>query len=194
MADISDIQTQLTRIIAAAIYPAGTSGASAAGVKVKVYPGWPLPAQLDKDITAGMVNVSIWARGDGANTTRFPSSFQESAGGLLREVRRQTDTLQVSIWAPTPDARVAVAKVVDAALAGIRFLTMDDGSSARLAYKTTISIDHSENALIYRRDFLYMTEYATVIASVATPIAVSTATTTVVPTVITSAGVTVAIP
>lgn len=248
MADISDIQDSIATRIAAALYPNGTEAPSAIGAAAIVYPGWPQPAQLDKDIAAGRVNVSIWARGDGANTTRYQSTWQETGapmatltltatsentvtiggtvavhqvvaingqpyavqdddtlagiaaalaallpgatsdgaelscptgirhaaiaanGTVSREVRRQTDTIQLSIWAPTPALRAATGRVLDNALADARFLTMPDGSSARVNYMNTRNSDESANALIYRRDVLYRVEYATTVSAVATQV------------------------
>lgn len=246
MADISDVQAKLAEVIAAALYPAGTS---VVGPDVSVFPGWPLPAQLEKDIAAGRVQVSIWAKGLGQNETRYREEWQEllapvqtltltqldlhtaevggtvttpqvvvlngqayavqpsdtldsiaagvaalvpgatasgavitvpagvtqvcisATGTVAKEVRRQTDTLQVSVWAPTPDLRSAVAKVIDQATADLRFLEMPDHTSARLIYVNTQSFDRSEASLIYRRDLNFKTEYATVVTAVATQIA-----------------------
>jgi hypothetical protein len=248
MADISDVQDQLAAICGAALYPNGTSSPSAIGVDALIYPGWPQPSQLDKDMVAGRVHVSIWARGDGTNTTRYPSVWQEtvapvqtltlvadantvtiggtvstpqvvvvngmayavqandtlssiaaalathlpgasSAGPVLtvptgvrqsavaatgtiaRETRRQTDTVQLSVWAPTPALRSAAAKALDAVFADLRFIEMPDHSSCRLKYIRSLSSDLRENALIYRRDLFYQVEFATTVTAVATQVA-----------------------
>jgi len=249
MADISDVQAAFASRIAAALYPNGIAHPSIVGAPVVVYPGWPQPAQLDKDIAAKKVNVSIWARGDGSNTTRFPSrTWQEasapvatltlqttestvtlggtvsapqvvavngqayavtatdtlesimsaladmmpgssSAGAVLtcpegvrhaaiaadgtvaRIVRTQTDTIQLIVWAPTPDLRSKVASAIDSALAEEGSLLMPDHSCARVMYQSTRSTDESANALIYRRDILFRVEYDTTVSAVATQIA-----------------------
>jgi len=251
MADVSDIQASFASKIAAELYPLGTNHPSTIGAPVLVYPGWPQPAHLDKDLAAGKVHISIWARGDGTNTTRFPKDWQQtgapaatltltaaentvtvggtvstpqvavvngqayavqdadtlesiaaalaalvpgasSAGPVVtvptgirqaavaanavvtRELRRQTDTLQLVMWAPTPELRVAAARAVDQALAEVRFLEMPDHSSARVIYRNSISSDQSGNAFIYRRDQFYSVEYATTKSSFATQITTPT--------------------
>ncbi len=60
MADISDVLTAAAQTIAAAIYPSGTSSPSATGAATRIYPGWPAPQQLDTDLAAGTVNVSVY--------------------------------------------------------------------------------------------------------------------------------------
>ncbi len=247
MADISEVQDAFAAICGAALYPNGTNAPSVLGADAVIYPGWPQPAQLDQDMAAGVVHVSIWARGDGTNTTRYPEAWQEtapavptltlavadntvtiggtvtapqvvavngqacavkasdtlasiaaalaalvpsasSAGAVLtvptgirqaavaanatisREVRRQTDSIQLSIWAPTPALRSATAKALDAALADVRFLEMPDNSSARIVYTRSLSTDLRENAHIYRRDLFYQAEFATTVSAFATQI------------------------
>lgn len=80
MADLSDVSEALVAIISQAIYPSGTAQASALGAQVKVFAGWPLPAQLDADLTAtpAMNNVSIWARDEERNTSRYGRDWQVS--------------------------------------------------------------------------------------------------------------------
>lgn len=81
MADINDVYNALMNSIAAAIYPNGTSSPSAIVVgstnpSCRVMAGWPIPAALDADITAGIVNISIYAQpGMEHNTTRFPRTW-----------------------------------------------------------------------------------------------------------------------
>ena len=198
---------------------------------VAVSPGWPLPAQLDADIKANRVRVTVYARGDGRNTTRFPTGWQETQaaaptltlahtdttvtlggtvstpqvvvvngqayavqpadtlasiaagvaalipgassdgpvvscpdgvkqaalaarGVVSKETRRQTETLQVTVWAESPQARGLVAKAIDAALSEVSRFDVD-GAGVRLFWRSSINLDRSENALLYRRDILY---------------------------------------
>jgi len=81
MADLSDVLAVLAAQVAAAIYPSGTGAPSAAGVAVKIYPGWPVAAQLDTDIkaTAPICHVSIYPRPEESNTTRYPPNWQQTA-------------------------------------------------------------------------------------------------------------------
>lgn len=50
MADLSDVSTALAQIVAAAIYPNGTSQPSVTGNPVRIYEGWPQASQLDFDM------------------------------------------------------------------------------------------------------------------------------------------------
>lgn len=60
MADVTDVSNALVAMAAQAIYPNGTSGASAAGVPVKAYAGWPVPNVLESDLKAGKAHVSVY--------------------------------------------------------------------------------------------------------------------------------------
>jgi hypothetical protein len=73
MADLSDVLTALAASAVAAIYPNGTGQASPTGAAVKVYAGWPAPAQLDADLRAvsPVCHVSIYPTVGERNTTRY---------------------------------------------------------------------------------------------------------------------------
>jgi hypothetical protein len=81
MADLSDVQSALAQLAQAALYPDGvrtfTQPSPVAGAPVIIYPGWPDPATLDRDLAAGKVHVSIFTRPEERNTTRFPTQWQE---------------------------------------------------------------------------------------------------------------------
>lgn len=60
MADLSDVTAALASLAATACYPNGTSSPSVAGIDGRIYEGWPIPDQLDKDMAAGQFNVSVF--------------------------------------------------------------------------------------------------------------------------------------
>ncbi|QIY81501.1 hypothetical protein [Chromobacterium violaceum] len=60
MADISDVLNQVSGLVAGFAYPNGTAQPSVAGAPVRTYPGWPTPNQLETDLRAGNVNVSVY--------------------------------------------------------------------------------------------------------------------------------------
>lgn len=60
MADLSDVLTAIANTLGTAFYPNGTASASVINAPVRVYPGWPVPANLDADLAASTVNVSIY--------------------------------------------------------------------------------------------------------------------------------------
>ncbi len=77
------------------------------------------------------------------------------------EVRRQRQGFRLTAWCPTPDLRDAACAVLDVAFAATPFLTLADGSAARLQFTSTTSFDERQDALLYRRDMLYTVEYPT---------------------------------
>jgi len=79
------------------------------------------------------------------------------------ETRRQHQTIRLSCWCPTPATRDLIAAAIDQGLSQRLFLTLPDGSSARLREAGTLVFDQSQNANLYRRDLLLDVEYATTI-------------------------------
>lgn len=71
MADISDVETAIANIVAAVLYPNGTAQPSIIGVDCKVERGWPVPEELQVDIAAGKLTVSVFPMAMERNTTRF---------------------------------------------------------------------------------------------------------------------------
>jgi hypothetical protein len=72
MADLSDVENALVSVIASGIYPNGTSAPSTIGVGTKIRRGWPVSQQLDLDLAAGLVNITVYPmRNAVRNTTRF---------------------------------------------------------------------------------------------------------------------------
>jgi hypothetical protein len=77
MADISEVQTTLVGLIAGALYPNGTGQASAVGAQCRVGSGWPTAAQLDPDLAAGRVNVSVYPTSIEHKTSRYMPGWQQ---------------------------------------------------------------------------------------------------------------------
>ena len=85
MADVSDIEQALVNLIADIFYPNGTANPSAVGAPVSVYRGWPVANDLDADVKAGRVNITV-----------FPDP------GMTRNVTRYwPQTVQVAVVEPT---------------------------------------------------------------------------------------------
>lgn len=80
------------------------------------------------------------------------------------ELRRQVQTFRVTAWCPTPTLRDATSAVLDLAVAETPFLTLADGSPARLTTISTTTFDQSQDAALYRRDLLYAVEFPTTLA------------------------------
>lgn len=80
---------------------------------------------------------------------------------VAMEVKRQERLFSLIIWAPTTASRDAIAKPIDVIIPQTKFLTLDDGSKARLIYKGSPYSDFDQKQGIYRRDFIVSVEYAT---------------------------------
>ena len=77
------------------------------------------------------------------------------------ELRRQRQRFRITAWCPTPDLRDATAAALDAAFSATPFLTLADGTPARLTYASTTTFDQRQDAALYRRDLLYAVEFPT---------------------------------
>ncbi len=80
------------------------------------------------------------------------------------ETRRQEKDVRVILWCPSPATRDSIAATIDLAISQVPFLRTDDGSSTRIRYKNSATYDQSQNALLYRRDLEYITEYPTIVS------------------------------
>ena len=77
------------------------------------------------------------------------------------ETRRQQQGIRLSLWCPTPAKRDQAAALIDSALSAQTFITLPDGTAARLRGAGSQIFDQSQNANLYRRDLLFTVEYAT---------------------------------
>jgi hypothetical protein len=60
MADLSDVENAVVTVVINALYPNGLSQVSAVGAICRVYRGWPSPAALNADLSAGIINVTVF--------------------------------------------------------------------------------------------------------------------------------------
>lgn len=114
---------------------------------------------------AALINPICRASSSGAVITVTGGGIiRTKVGGIgtqMRELKRQMQDIAITIWAPTPDARKALATQLDAALAAIDYITLPDTQKARWYYHRTILTDSLEQSKVYRRDLVYNCEYAT---------------------------------
>ena len=82
-------------------------------------------------------------------------------GSAVRELKRQKRGYQVTLWCPTPQSRDAAASLIDAALAAADYLSLPDGTAARLLYERSRVSDRAERDGLYRRDLFYSAEFST---------------------------------
>lgn len=83
-------------------------------------------------------------------------------GGEAITLRRQTQGLQVTIWAPTPALRSAVGAALDEWVALNPWLALPGGESARLTYAGLTDNDEGRQAKLHRRDLMLAANYPTI--------------------------------
>ena len=120
-------------------------------------------------------NIATLARADGIVTLAQATLAFPGAGSLiarvvadatgLMEARRQVQSFRVICWCPTPLLRDAAAAAIDLSMATRRFITLPDGTAARLIFSGSNVFDQSQDAILYRRDLLYNVEYATTVTA-----------------------------
>jgi hypothetical protein len=72
MADVQDVLDALVTQVASFVYPNGTGMPSVTGNPINIFPGWPMPGQIDQDMPLGVADVSVYAPpGMDRNTTRY---------------------------------------------------------------------------------------------------------------------------
>lgn len=170
MAIIEDVLDALASTINSAIYPGGVGTPSAAGVAALIYPGWPTPEKLDTDIKAGRAHISVFPRPEERNVPRRPSDWQTTSingqtGTSVRVMRQQEALIQITIWAPNPDARKAIFRVIDSTLSQVYRLQMPDTSWVTLSYRNSYTDDSDQKAGIFSKHIFLYAEYATLATS-----------------------------
>ena len=165
MADLSDVMTALSQQTEACLYPNGTTNplSPVNGSQTRIFPGWPESDQINKDLTAGNVTVSIYTGRTEKNTTRFLDGFQQvgTSTTLLREIIRATRDFQITVWASTQPKRDSTAAAIKVALSSLRSLPLADGTQAFIRYAREYIDDAPQKELNYQRVLMYEVEYGT---------------------------------
>lgn len=116
---------------------------------------------------AALINAHTPASSDGPVITVPNAKKLEtrigSVGLVVQEVKRQKKGFRITIWCHDPMVRDAISAVLDPALADQTFLSLTDGTSGRIRYERTHTVDSIQRSGIYRRDFDYSVEFATTI-------------------------------
>jgi len=110
MADETDVENTLVGIIAAALYPNGTSQPCAAGVPCMVFRGWPTTQQQEASKKQNFVNVSVAARnGVERNTARYPLLWQTTTPPVhTLTVHVSGNTITIGGTVSTPQNVIAI--------------------------------------------------------------------------------------
>jgi hypothetical protein len=120
---------------------------------------------LVASVLAQMVraNRACWLSGATVTVPGVPAIVARvvADGSSLTEYARQKQGFRLSAWCPDPMTRDLVCRTVGSALAATSFLTLADGTSGRIRYRSTSSFDDDQDAQQYRRDLVYDVEYGT---------------------------------
>lgn len=103
MADQSDVKAAIVGVLAALIYPDGTSSPPAQGVPAQIIPGWPLPALLDQLMTAGIACVWVYARPEVKNVSNYSDDWKTQSitpASITATVSGNTVTIGGSVPSP----------------------------------------------------------------------------------------------
>lgn len=131
----------------------------------QVQAGDTLPS-IAAGLAVGLSGIGIAATAAGPSlTVAATDPVDARVGGYgvaAQELKRQDKSFQITLFAPSPELRDALAKIVDPALADLNFLPLPDGTQGLVRYERTIVIDSSEKMSEYRRDLFYWVEFPTI--------------------------------
>ena len=118
-------------------------------------------------------NLATLARADYIVTLSGTSITIPTAGNLKarviadsmwrEEVRRQSRLFHITCWCPSAQTRDKIATTIDQAFAGMTFISLPDATFGRISYEGTTVTDRAEDVLLYRRDLMFLVEYATIV-------------------------------
>lgn len=135
----------------------------------------PTPMQPDYTpaYTANVVGDALIVGGAAYCVARLGSQ-----GTLGKVIHNQRQSIMISIWAPDHVSRTKISEAIDILIKKRLVVTMPDTSMARICYNRTNLTDDHEPMACYRRDLIFLADYATldlfpgtVITSVTTEIA-----------------------
>jgi len=135
MADLSDVENALCSEVIGVLYPNGITQASTVGAMCRIYRGWPLPASLNTDLTAGVVNVTIFP---GAAPDEVPDAYFDALYTTLLSTSLSLTVLnQSAVFGGTVTANQLVGILVD----GVPFVysaTLNDTPDSIAANLSTL--------------------------------------------------------
>jgi hypothetical protein len=82
-------------------------------------------------------------------------------GTAVKETKRQEQTVQIIVWANSPEARAAVADPIDSALSDGNNIAFVDGSTGIIRSSGSLMTDQLQKSDLYRMDLFYTIDYAT---------------------------------
>lgn len=142
MSDISDVQSALVAIVAAAVYPSGTGAASVSGKDIVVYAGWPTSSRLDADLLIEKAHVTVFQTNVETNKTRYSKDWDEqtvNSAGLAIAVTGQQITIAGAL--PTPYAQENVSISISGKAYVLAALADDTPATLAAALAALIAAD-----------------------------------------------------
>lgn len=136
MASVDDVLHFLAKRVTDTVYPGGTALPGIVNVPVKVSPGWPVPAVLQQDISAGGVHVSVWP----LPTER---KVNTSLGRPYHVVSKGKPTLQITVTGNT----LAVSGVASA-LTNVRLCI--DGEGFNFHFRAGTTAEKAARSIVQR--------------------------------------------
>jgi len=124
------------------------------------------PAVVAATLAEAVRNVrACWLSG---TTVTVPGAVSIIArvvadGSSVTEWGRQRQGFRISAWCPDPGTRDTLCGAISANFSAISFLSLADGTSGRLRYRSTASFDDDQDAQQYRRDLVFDVEYGTTV-------------------------------
>lgn len=129
------------------------------------------PTTIAAGLASALVAAGVAATSSGATLTLPSTTIGKPIVGVFgttwQELKRQERSIAVILWCPNPTLRDLASPIVDVALVQNVKLALSDGSVARMAYQRTMVSDERQTVGYYRRDFIYMVEYPTVVLGTA---------------------------
>lgn len=130
-------------------------------------------SQTGPDVPTMLASLATEVQGHGYTaiatgnqlTVLFGHKMVVRQGGTAvmgRVTHRQKHPVMVTVWAPNPDVRRALASAIDNKIKTANKVSMPDTSQAIVVYNRTLVTDEQQAASIYRRDIIFDVEYATV--------------------------------
>jgi hypothetical protein len=100
-------------------------------------------------------------------TARIGALRVGATGSAIQEVGRTEKQFQIILWCPTAALRDAAGKLIDANVRALNFLTLADGTLARITYHGSNSLDGGQKEILYRRDLIFSVEWAAILVTTA---------------------------
>jgi hypothetical protein len=123
VADLADVEQAIVELAFATLYPLGLNQASIIGSQCRVYRGWPVPAGLNADLAAGVINVTVSPDHEpGKVTTRYSPRWQTASATPTTTVTIQAGAITVG---GNPSAGDVIGALVNGSAYAYRVLATD---------------------------------------------------------------------